>query len=717
MRQLPGRSARPARVRAALPTRPQPFLSWPLPRHRATALAAALSALAAAGLPSAPARAQAPGDAAGPVVITGNPLGRERLLQPASVLAGDVLARQRAGTLGETLDGLPGVASTAFGPNAGRPVVRGLDGDRVRLLENGAASVDASNLSFDHAVAIEPLVLDRIEVLRGPAALLYGGSATGGVVNVLHNRVPRRAVDGIDGRAELRFGGAASERAAVAVLDGGAGAAGGLAWHADAFSRRTDDLRVPRFTPLEDGQPLDPADRVRNSASRAEGGALGAGWVGRQGQLGAGVETLRHRYGVTAEPDVTIRLQRERATLAGGWRAEGAGAFVQGIEGELSHTDYRHEEVEGDGTVGTTFKSRGESARLELRHAPLAGWRGVLGWQGEALDFSALGEEAFVPSTRTRSQALFVLEELERAGWTLSAGARVERVQVDAAADPDPGAPRFGPARERRFSPTSLAAGLRRALAPGLEATLQLARTERAPAYYELYADGVHLATAAYERGDPGLGVEKSRHVELALEGRAGANRWRASLYRTSFSNYIALTATGNDIVIPDPDGGPDEIVPEYAFRGVPARLSGWELEGRTRLVDGAMTLDLSGSFDAVRGDDRARGEPLPRLTPRRARIALDAGWGAWQAGAALRHVARQTRVESTDRPTPGHTLLDLWAAWRLPLAPAGQELQLFARLANVADRLAKNATTIATLRDLAPLPGRSLAAGLRWRF
>ena len=180
------------------------------------------------------------------VLITGNPLGRERLAAPTSVLSGDELVLRRGSTLGDTLDGLPGVSSSYFGPNANRPVIRGLDGDRVRVLSNEGASLDASSLSFDHAVPIDPLIVQRIEVLRGPAALLYGGSAIGGVVQALDNRIPRAPLKGLTGSAELRLGGAARERGGALVLDAGNAAA---AVHVDVFSRETADLRVPRFVP------------------------------------------------------------------------------------------------------------------------------------------------------------------------------------------------------------------------------------------------------------------------------------------------------------------------------------------------------------------------------------------------------------------------------------------------------------------------------------
>ena len=219
---------------------------------------------------SAPAWAQ---QALPPVVITGNPLGGKEVETPSSVLTGDALVLRRGSSLGETLDGLPGVSSSYFGPNANRPVIRGQDGDRIRVLSNAGASLDASSLSFDHAVPIDPLVVERIEVLRGPAALLYGGSAVGGVVNAIDNRIPKLPLAAVSGAVETRFGGASGERAVSALVEGGGN---GYALHADAFRRNTDDLHVPAFDrPLANGT-TERRTRIVNSASRAQGGALGA---------------------------------------------------------------------------------------------------------------------------------------------------------------------------------------------------------------------------------------------------------------------------------------------------------------------------------------------------------------------------------------------------------------------------------------------------------
>ena len=692
-----------------------PLFACRLSLPQRTLLAAAAVAACTTGLPAVAQTtptAQAPltatPGAVTTIVITGNPLGRDATASPVSVLAGDGLTLRRAGTLGETLDGLPGVASTWFGPNASRPVIRGLDGDRIRLLDNGGSTLDASSLSFDHAVAIDPLAVERIEVLRGPAALLYGGNATGGVVNSIDNRIPRAAITGVGGRAEVRVGGAASTRAASALVEGGGD---GFAWHADGFARRSDDLRVPTYTPIADGEALPPTDRVRNSAARAQGGAVGGSWIGRDGHLGLSLETLRNEYGVTAEPDVTIRMERERVALAGTQRGIG---WVEQLEAQASHTRYQHQEVEGDGAVGTTFGSRGTALRVQARHValatPLGALQGVVGVQSERQRFSALGEEAFVPGTQTRSNALFVVEELQLGRVQLTAGLRGEQVQVDSDGDAaDAAEPKFGAAVQRRFKPASGSLGAAFDAGGGWQLSTSFGHTERAPADYELYANGLHLATAAFEVGDPTLGLERSNNLELGARWKHADASLQLSLFRTRFSRFIALEASGNSV---DVEG---DLVPEVVFRGVAARLQGLEIDGRWRVAGAPLQLELTGGIDVVRGDNLDSGEPLPRIAPLRVRAGVDVGAGHWRGGLGLRHAAAQDRVPATDTATASHTLADLWFSWQQRL-PMGEAL-LYARIDNIGNTLASNASSIRTLRDLAPLPGRSVSAGLRLAF
>lgn len=645
------------------------------------------------------------------VIVTGNPLGSREVATLASVLSGRGLVLRRGSSLGETLDGLPGVASSYFGPTANRPVIRGQDGDRIRVLSNAGASLDVSSLSFDHAVPIDPLVVERIEVLRGPAALLYGGSAVGGVVNAIDNRIPKASIDGVSGALETRLGGAAGERAVSALVETGGN---GFTLHADAFARRTEDLRVPAFDrPLEDGR-TQRRTRVANSASRAQGGALGSSFVWDHGYVGASTDTYRNDYGIVAEDDITIEMRRDKLALAGEVRM--SAGFISTLRGQAASTDYRHQEIEGDGSVGTTFKTRGSDARVEVVHEALsigAGrLEGTAGLQVESSRFSALGEEAFVPSTRTRQAAVFLLER-----WTwadrghLGAGVRGERVRVRSDGDADGADPQFGPAQERKFSPRSASIGGVLNLGPRWQLSSNWSYTERAPTSYELYANGVHAATGAYERGDPRQALERGRNLDLALGWREGADRVKAGVFESRFSNYIALGATGEPDFVDDEGGS----YPVFAFRGVRAKLYGLELEGTWRAMEGVRTVDVDAKLDIVRGSDVDSGEALPRLAPRRAAVGVTLQQGAWTARAEVRHASAQHRVPSTDIATAGWNLVNLSASYALSLGE--REALLFVKLQNVGDKLAYSASTIGTVRAFSPLPGRGLAAGLRLSF
>lgn len=641
-----------------------------------------------------------PAESLDKVVVTGNPLKSQVLAQPSDSLSGDQLVLTRAANLGDTLQGLPGVAATNFGPNASRPSIRGLDGDRVRILSNSGASVDASNLSFDHGVAIDPLVIDKVEVLRGAAALLYGGNAVGGVVNTLDNRIPRALIKGVSGAAEVRLGGASNDKSGAVVLDGGSGAPhAGFGWHVDLAGRDADDQRTPRFDSEGESR-----TSVRNSAARSHGGAVGGSVFFQGGYAGVSVDDFHTDYGTTAEADVTIRMQRQRLATAGEWAT--ADGPVHRISWQLSRNRYEHQEVEGTGDIGTTFKSTGTDGRLELEHAPInASWgqvRGLVGLQTEVLNFSALGDEAFVPSTRTRNNGLFVLEQTRLGGVDWSAGARVEQARVDS-----DGGDRFGDAQSRRFTPKSLSLSGVLPLAGGWSASANLNRTERAPAYYELFANGLHLASAAFEQGDATLGVERGKGLDLGVKWEGDGSHMHVNVYETRFDNYIALQANGT--MVPDGDGG---TVPFYSFHGVPARLRGVELEGRWQVRP---AIALLSQLDAVRGENTQTGEPLPRLAPLRAMLGLALKQGDWSGTLEWRGAARQTRVAQFDTATPGYGTVRLSVARQLHWDKV--DALWYLKLDNLGNKLAYNATAVPTIRDLSPQPGRSASTGLQIRF
>jgi iron complex outermembrane recepter protein len=658
------------------------------------------------------------------VVVTATPLGSELfdLVQPADVLEGDALVRRRTGSLGETLDGLPGVSSSYFGPAASRPVIRGMDADRIRVLQNGVGTHDASSLSFDHAVPYDPLAADRVEVVRGPAAVLYGGNAVGGVVNVIDNRIPANPIKGFTGRGELRYGGADTERSGAAVLEAGNGS---FSLHADGFTRKTDELKIPgfqrsdRLRATDDPAMEQPQGKLPNSNARADGGSLGGSWNWGGGYAGLSYQGYNSNYGSIPEPDVRIDMKSERWDFAGG---------VGGLKFKLGRTDYEHKEIEA-GEVGTVFKNKGNDGRLEYAHGKLGPFNGAIGVHFSDFDFSALGEEAFVPSTSTDAKGLFLYEELPLAQWKLSAGLRSERTKVKSEGggpdDPNTGLPRFDPPQTRSFDTLSSAFGAAYSLSKTLALTGNLAFTERAPTFYELYANGAHVATGVYEVGNPANNKEKSRSFDLGVRWRQGPNSASISAYETRFDNFITLISSGNtrgadgelNPVDADGDGVADgsgeEILPESNFQAVPARFRGIEAQGRWRAYEGRGMLDVELKGDYVKAENRDTGEPLPRIAPARYGAALDYTLGRSNARVDVVHAVAQNRVGPNELPTDDYTLVNLFFGYRFTLQSAA--LQAFLRVSNLLDEEARNHTSF--IKDIAPLGGRSVLVGLRGSF
>ena len=658
------------------------------------------------------------------VTVTGNPLGATDLIAPAVQYSGTGLLLRSQSTLGETLNNTPGVSSTYFGPNASRPIIRGLDGDRIRILSNSGASVDVSNLSYDHAVTADPISIERIEVLRGPGALLYGGNAIGGVVNLIDNRIPREPLQGLNGKVDFGFASANREKNGGLLLEGGNGAFG---LHADAFSRSTDDVRVPVSLACTQGGVTRFANRICNSASEVRGGALGGSMFFDKGYLGASIGSYSNNYGAVAEDEVTIKMKSDRYALEGELRD--LAGFFKSANIKLSHTDYRHTEFEA-GEPGTVFKNKGIDFRLEARHAKVGPLEGVIGLQADNSRFSADGAEAFAPYSRTRQTAFFAYEELGTSWGRLSFGARSERVKVESQGNPE--VARFV-AGGRNFKPSSLALGALWKLTPAWQLTTNLARSQRAPKDYELFADGPHVATAAYEVGNANLGKESSINIDSGIQWKSGANSAKLNVFATRFSNYISLAATGltrdsegNGAGVGAVDCGngtsaesgcTSSLLPEFAYRQVRARFRGLEAGGTVRLLDAAQTVDLELRGDLVRATNADTGQPLPRIAPARVGATLVTAQGPWGARLGFDHIARQNRVSAGDRATDGYTLVSAALTYRMKAAASS--VLWYARLDNAGDKLAYSATSILTQTapGKAPLPGRSFKVGLQATF
>ncbi len=693
------------------------------------AVASAISAISAISVANP---AQAEEAAAAPqkvdeIVIIGNPLDARDVVSPVSTLAGTDLLLKKGNSLGETLNNLPGVSQSWFGPNASRPVIRGLDGDRIRILNNLGSSLDASSVSNDHNPSIDALVIEKVEVLRGPAALLYGGAAIGGVVNIVDNRIPRNAISGVSGSLETRAGGAERERGSSAVTELGAG---GFALHLDAFTRDTDDYKVPSST----GLGLNNGNRIVNSASQAKGGAVGASYQFDKGYVGAMHSDYKTLYGTVAEEAVRIDMRQKRDSVEANFR--GLDGLITGVFAKFNQSDYEHTE-KNDGVPQTIFKNKGNDFRLEVKHAKIGALQGVVGVQTEDFDFSALGAEAFVPLTRTKNQAVFGFEELSSGAWKIQFGGRVEQNKIrsegGAGSALITNTDRFGSGRTRTFTTASASVGAIYKINPVLSVTSNLASTQRAPTFYELYADGPHGATGAYEAGNQSFGKERSTAIDLALQWKVGASSARVGIFAQKFSNYISLRRTGLDRdadgngngvgVTACADGTSVEsgctagILPEFRYSAVAARFVGFEIEGKQRLIDGPYTVDVEAKADYTRAEDRSNREPIPRVAPLRITGGLVWAMGDWSARIEAQNVAKQNRFSSDDigGATDGYTFINTAVTYGFKVDRIGGTV--FLRGTNLADRKAFNASSVDTIRGLAPLPGRGVKVGVQVNF
>ncbi|MBJ6979662.1 TonB-dependent receptor [Luteimonas sp. MC1782] len=704
------------------------------------------------------------------LTVRANPIARtaEDLARPVAVLAGERLDEAKAGSIGETVSRLPGVQSSFFGAGVGRPIIRGLEGARVQVLSDGLAAGDVSTVSVDHAVSIEPFLASQIEVLKGPASLLYGNGAIGGAVNVVDGRIPEAATSRpLEGRAELRAGSVNDARTGMVRLDG-TSASGHLVFHVDALHRETGDIDIPGYAesaalraghghPDQDhrgdqgdadhGGAEDHADAygtLPNSFVRTDSGALGLSWVGDRGFLGFGQSLFNTRYGVPGHvhaddgahgPDdghghdgqeahgdaggvhgVRIVMDQRRSEARGG--LDDVGPF-QSLRARVAHTRYTHTEYEGD-AVGTVFDNTTLEGRLELAHRAVGGWEGAFGLQWLQRDFAALGAEAFVPDSDARDAGLFWIGERDFGRARLELGLRHDRNRIDVAADDG---------RSRAFGTTSASLASRWDLGPDVHLSFGLDRAQRSPTAEELYSRGMHVATQSHELGDAGLDVETANRAEFGLHWHRGPLRVGASLYHVRYADFIHLADTG--IV--------DAGLPVRAWTQADARFSGGELEAEWTFIDsdaGAWTLRAFG--DVVRGRLDGQGTRevalsvphghhshehlatlalsgnLPRIAP--ARTGADLRWAGnhWRAAVGAVRYARQDDVAAHETATDGYTLVHANIAWHLD-TPSGNAVELFLDGSNLLDREARVHTSF--LKELAPQAGRGVSAGVRILF
>lgn len=606
--------------------------------------------------------------------------------QAAVLLTADALERRAAATLGDTLRHQPGIASAGFGPGVGQPVLRGHSGNRVKVVQNGLDILDASAISGDHAVATEALLAQRIEVLRGPAALRYGGGALGGVINVVDNRIPEQLAEKVSTAIEFRHGSGSDQNIASGSLDGGLAS---LGWHLDSIYRDSNNLDIPGAAAREESG----GNRgfVGNTQTQAHATAVGASWFSAAGFIGLGVQQLDYLYGIPSAPEdaeqqVRIDMAQTRYELKGEWRPPAAS--VTALRLDAAYTDYRHIELE-NGEPGTRFANDAFTARAELTYPSLGEWDGAAGLEIGHRQLSAVGEEAFIPSVTVRKVGLYWITGATWDNWRWSAGARLDREQVS---------PEQGP--HNAHTATSLSASGSRYLNPLQELRFTASRVQRAPSVEELFSFGPHLATNSFDIGNRRLDVETNHEVELGYHQR-GKLSVDASVFFSHVKNFISKFNSG----AVDPETG----LPIFYFNADRATFAGMEFSLR-RAVTEHVTLGLFG--DAIRA--QLTDDDVPRIPPPRAGLSLDWAAGNWQAGFQFATTSRQRYPGRGESTTSGHGVLDVHLEHKL-LSSRRISYRTFLRISNLLDQEVRSATSF--LRDIAPEPGRNIELGIGFTF
>ena len=669
-----------------------------------------------------------------PIIVTGSGLRQLDVLAGTSVIEGDELQRNLDGQLGEVLAATPGVSATSFSPGASRPVLRGFSGERVKVLIDGIGAIDVSNTSPDHAVSVDPLTAERIEVLRGPAVLLYGSQAIGGAVNVIDKRIPLRrlnepfhldALVGADTASELREAGGS--------LDLPLGE--GFVVHVDGSYRETDDLDIAGFVLApelradlladaaeeeEEGH-LEEAEELRelagqrgvlpNSATETWSANAGFAFFEGDSNLGASVGVYDTMYGVPLRPGashahgeedeheeaeehgeepVTIGLRQYRADFRG--RLALGDGFFSALNTRVGFSDYTHTEFEGD-EVGTVFDVKGLEARAVLEQSERGIWTGSSGIQYYFRDFDAFGAEAYVPKNRTDQFAVFTLQEIEFGQVQLEFAGRFETTEIESQMV----------GFRRSFDTFSGALGLIHETDGGLRLGITGSRAERAPSAEELLSNGPHIATQAFEVGDPGLAVEGAWGLEAFVRGTLGEGTVSLAAYRNWFDDYVYLSGTALE----------EDGLPVFEYLQSDATYSG--VEGQLtyplyRAGDLTLTADLRGDYIRATLSD---GTPLPRIPPMSLSGALEAEAGAFVARGEVEWFAEQDRLAPFETATDGFTHVNASIAWK-PLR-GDDNVTLLLQASNIFDVDGRRHASFT--KDFVPMAGRNFRLSLRSSF
>ena len=653
--------------------------------------------------------------------VTASPFDRpaNELSLPWSIIHSGQLDKIQGGTLGETLGWEPGISSTHFTAGASRPVIRGQEGQRVRVLSNGLGTQDMSGTSPDHALNVDPLLIDQIEILRGPANLLYGGNAIGGAINVVDNRIARRSLDEMSGVFATEY----------SSVDDGTYA--GLkvdipieSWilHVDGIFRETEDYETPTFSPHED-EPDETANTVQNSYTDLDDIAVGLSYVSDSGHIGFVFNHVESNYGVLTEHEDDgmggeevhspfIDMEQSRFIVDGEWGLNSD--MFESLSGGYVFSDYEHGEYEEPGELGVGFELESHETRWELKHKAISSFEGIFGLQLNLDEMNTPTEESIfaengVDNVDSTKFALFLVEEKplsEQLRWEV--GARLETTDYEVSGT----APTV---RDRDFTSFSVSTAVVYDIANDYSVSGNIAYSERAPAMEELYSRGGHHATESFIIGDDDLGNEESVGIDIALRKKAGPITGELAFFMNNFDNFIFQQATGNEV---DHDGGPlapgDHGFDEREYLGVDAEFYGFELSGETEVynADGKSIL-LRAMADYTRAKNETSNENLPRIPPFRIGGELEYIQGSLIGSVQVRHAFEQDDFAPEESETPDYTLLNLRGSYAIP--QGDNLLELFIEGNNLTDELAYISTSFR--KEQAPMPGRSVNVGLKYSF
>ncbi|MEO7564754.1 MAG: TonB-dependent receptor [Sphingomicrobium sp.] len=658
------------------------------------------------------------------IIVTGVRRSAGDVLGGVSVLDKEELLHVARPSIGDTLAHEPGVSASSFGPTASRPILRGLSGERVRILIDGIGSLDLSASDPDHQVSINPLTAERIEVLRGPSALLFGSSAIGGVVNVIDTRIPRHVPDGpVAADALLSYGTAANERSAAASLDVPLGS--NFVAHIDGAYSKYDDLHIGSYVlskPFRAEALASPDPDVRALASLKNklpnsGGRIsdidgGFAYVNGETNIGVSIGHHTFRYGVPIRYSLEPGVEAEEPTLNGRQTRVDAranipiGGFFRIFEFRGGVAKYHHDELEPDGAIGSSFYTKGSELRADVVQTERGGWGGTSGVQFLDQKVHLTGGEKYLPDSTNRQIGLFTLQTLVRGPIRFEGGLRVESARLHADVDPQialNGGPIGSIPLSSNYTPVSGSIGANYEFTHGWRAGLSLAHSERAPAIDELFANGPHGGSQSFEVGDPNLAKEVSNSIELSVHRSTGPIHVQGSIYYSRFSNFIYQTATGAFV----------EDLPVFNYLEGKANYYGFEL-GADAKFGHALGVNWGGELvtDAVRARIKSFG-PAPQIPPFRVLGALTGERGQFDGRLEVERVSAQHRNAPNETPTSGYTMVNAALDWH-PLA-AKPALTLSLQGNNLFDVDARRATSL--LKDYAPLAGRDIRLSARFSF